>query len=82
MASGRTVLFVSTMDGQPWGASEELWAQSALSLVAQGIPVAASVVGWSPLHPRVLDLRARGVDLQIRPPWLAPKRLLWQRLVS
>jgi glycosyltransferase involved in cell wall biosynthesis len=50
--------------------------------VAQGIPVSASVLQWSPLHPRVLDLRARGVELWVRPHSHSPKRHAWHWLTS
>ena len=61
------IIFVSTMFGYPWGGSEELWSRAALDLVVQGFPVSASVIKWSPLHPRVRDLRAHGVELWTRP---------------
>jgi glycosyltransferase involved in cell wall biosynthesis len=60
------VVFVSTMFGNPWGGSEELWSRTALDLVSQRFPVSASVIESPPLHPRLLDLRAQGVDLRIR----------------
>lgn len=67
MVPRNRITFVSTMDLEPWGGSEELWARTALDLLSQGFSVSASVLQWSPLHPRVLDLRARGVDLWVRP---------------
>jgi glycosyltransferase involved in cell wall biosynthesis len=69
------ILFVSTMDGVPWGGSEELWSRAALNLVAQGIPVSASVHEWSPPHPRALHLAQSGVEVRARP---APYPL-WRR---
>ncbi len=62
-----SIIFVSAMVGEPWGGSEELWSRTALDLVSQGFSVSASVMEWTPLHPRVLDLTARGVHLQVRP---------------
>jgi hypothetical protein len=56
MAPRNRITFVSTMDSDPWGGSEELWSRTALDLLAQGFPVSASVPEWSPLHPQVLDL--------------------------
>lgn len=54
---GDRIVFVSTMDGIPWGGSEELWSRTALALlVDQGYAVSASVLEWSPLHKRVLGL--------------------------
>jgi glycosyltransferase involved in cell wall biosynthesis len=72
-----SILFVSTMDGDPWGGSEELWSRTALDLASRGFSVAASVVGWEPPHPRALELAKGGIDLSFRPlrypPW---KRVL------
>ncbi len=82
MPSPERIIFVSTMDTDPWGGSEELWSRTALDLVAQGFPVSASVVEWSPLHPRILDLRARGVDVQPRPLWYAKRKNPWRALTS
>lgn len=60
------ISFVSTLPGQ-WGGSEELWSRTALDLAAQGFQVSASVVGWSPLHPCVVELMKRGVEVWLRP---------------
>jgi glycosyltransferase involved in cell wall biosynthesis len=70
------------MDSAPWGGSEELWSRTASDLVAQSFPVSASVVQWSPLHPRVLDLQARGVDLWLRPRSHSLRAHPWRRLLS
>ena len=40
------IAFISTMDGLPWGGSEELWSQAATRLLADGHDVLASVIGW------------------------------------
>jgi glycosyltransferase involved in cell wall biosynthesis len=61
------ILFISTMAGLPWGASEELWTRTAIWLVKQRIPVAASVHGWHQLDPRISNLLRVGVDLRPRP---------------
>src|ERR1700761_5357624 len=76
------IIFVATIDHEPWGGSEELWSRTALDLVAQGFPVSASVAEWSPLHPRVLDLQSRGVDLWVRPRWYSLRQHPWGRLAS
>jgi len=57
------IAIVSTMDGDPWGGSEELWSRTALNLAAQEFSVCASVHEWSPLHRRVLALVEGGVDV-------------------
>jgi hypothetical protein len=37
------ILFISTMEGTPWGGSEELWSQAALRLLEKGHRISASV---------------------------------------
>jgi glycosyltransferase involved in cell wall biosynthesis len=71
------IIFVSTMDRQPWAGAEELWSRTALDLVSQGFPVSASVLQWSPLHPRVIDMKTRGVDLWVRPKWYSLPEHPW-----
>jgi glycosyltransferase involved in cell wall biosynthesis len=65
----RRVVFVTTPNLDPWAGAEELWSRAALDLLGQGFPVSASVLEHSPLHPRMRDLRTRGVDLWLRPDW-------------
>lgn len=81
-----SILFVSTMDGDPWGGSEELWSRTALDLASRGFSVAASVVGWEPPHPRVLELAKGGIDLSFRPlrypPWKRALRRIRSRWKS
>jgi glycosyltransferase involved in cell wall biosynthesis len=74
----RRVIFVSTPNSDPWSGAEELWALTALDLMSRGYPVSASVTAFSPLHPRTLDLQARGVDLWLRPSWYSPRRQPWR----
>src|SRR5947207_8482826 len=82
MPSANRIVFVSTMDGIPWGGSEELWSRTALDLVSQGFLVSAGVIEWSPLHPRAVDLRTRGVELWLRPKWYSLQQHPWRRLAS
>jgi glycosyltransferase involved in cell wall biosynthesis len=74
------IVFVSTNVSGAWGGSEELWSQTALELLAQGFPISASVSKWSPLHPRISDLIARGVEVWFRPMpyplWKQARRVL------
>jgi glycosyltransferase involved in cell wall biosynthesis len=58
--------FVSTMEGNPWGGSEELWSQAALRLCQAGNRVRASVPHCD--HPRLplARLERAGVDLSQR----------------
>jgi len=76
------IAFVSTMDGDPWGGSEELWSRTALNLVAQGFSVCASVHEWSPLHRRVLALVEGGVDVWVRPSRYSIWKHAWRRVTS
>jgi hypothetical protein len=41
-----------------WGGSEELWSQTAIRLIGEGVSVAASVQGRAPLHDQVRRLMA------------------------
>jgi glycosyltransferase involved in cell wall biosynthesis len=75
-------VFISTMPGAPWGGSEELWSQAALRLRGEGHEVAASVVWWRQLSPRVTVLAERGIGLFFQPP--APASLpvrVWRKMV-
>jgi glycosyltransferase involved in cell wall biosynthesis len=74
MVPRRNIIFASEITSEPWGGSEELWSRAALDLASQGIPVSASIAEWSPIHPRVRDLRAGGVEL-----WVRPGLYSWQR---
>ncbi len=65
------------MSGYPWGGSEELWSQAALRLRSEGHEVAASVVCWPQLSPKVIELEERGVTLLVRE---AVRHTLLQRL--
>lgn len=73
------IVFVSTMENLPWAGSEELWSQTALDLVSRGVPVAASVHNWWPLHEKVENLAEAGVELQLRkyPIWRRARRRLF-----
>jgi glycosyltransferase involved in cell wall biosynthesis len=56
-------VFISSMCGYPWGGSEELWSQAALRLQSSGHKVAASVVWWPQLSPKVMALAGKGIEL-------------------
>src|ERR1700736_1233134 len=60
------IVFVTTMSGAPWGGSEELWSQAALRSREEHHEIAASVVPWPKLSPRVTALAERGVELYVR----------------
>jgi glycosyltransferase involved in cell wall biosynthesis len=61
------ILFISTMTGDPWGGSEELWSRAAALLVKQRVPVGASVHGWPQFDRRIAELSRAGVDVRPRP---------------
>lgn len=63
----RPVAFISTMDGDPWGGSEELWWETAILLAKEGWPVRACVQAWSPPHEKVGLLEKAGVPVYQRP---------------
>jgi glycosyltransferase involved in cell wall biosynthesis len=74
------IIFVTTPNSDPWSGAEELWARTAVELMSRGVPVSASVTAFSPLHPRTLDLQARGVELWLRPSWYSPRKHPWRWL--
>jgi glycosyltransferase involved in cell wall biosynthesis len=77
------LLFISTMEGVPWGGSEELWSQAALRLAREGHRVSASVRTWSRPVPRIAELRAQGVHVRERRPFAESRaQRLWLRLIS
>lgn len=60
-------VFVSLMEGVPWGGSEELWSQAALRLKEAGHSVAVSVKRWeTPPRPKVDALSAAGIQVHQR----------------
>ncbi len=71
------ILFYSTMDGAPWGGSEEIWWETANRLLDEGTSVRACVEGWQSPHRHILQLQDRGADIYMRPhpPSLASKVL-------
>lgn len=44
----KRIAFVSTNDMTPWSGSEELWAQTAISMAQQGFTVGVNIKGWKP----------------------------------
>jgi glycosyltransferase involved in cell wall biosynthesis len=72
--------FISTMDGSPWGGSEELWSQTAVRLKIAGHDIRASTKYWPKMSEKVVALGAKGVTLNIHssPP---RRRSLSQRIL-
>ena len=54
---------ISTMDGFPWGGSEELWAATALEALKAGHEVFVSVHGWADEAPKVGELERHGAKI-------------------
>ncbi|WP_201986380.1 glycosyltransferase family 4 protein [Hymenobacter rubidus] len=61
------IAFVSTMLSAPWGGSEVLWQQTALSALAQGHAVFASVYQSDHFPAQLRVLEQAGAELQVRP---------------
>ena len=75
-------VFISNMVSDSWGGSEELWSQAALRLQGEGYGVSASVLEWSPLHPRAERLLREGMAVHLRPRFYPAHRRAWHKLVG
>jgi glycosyltransferase involved in cell wall biosynthesis len=60
------IAMVSSMEGVPWGGSEELWSQAALHLASQGHQVFVSVKGFSSVPRRIQQLQESGIPVHFR----------------
>lgn len=77
-ARRRSIVFVSTLDGSPWGGSEVLWSETAMHLIRSGHDVGVSVCRWPERARAVKELVSAGVNLNERSytwPWLRPGSL-------
>jgi hypothetical protein len=73
--------FVTTMSGAPWGGSEELWSQATLRLREEHHDVAASVVPWPRLSPKVTALEEQGIEVRVRwPPAAGLPARVWRKV--
>jgi hypothetical protein len=75
--------FISTMQGSPWGGSEELWSQAATQLKQAGHDVRASVMYRPQLSQKVAVLSQHGVGLETYPSssyLIGPGRRAWDRV--
>jgi glycosyltransferase involved in cell wall biosynthesis len=79
--SAKSVVFISRMVDLPWGASEELWSQTALRLLKNGWRVGASVHRWLPPHDRISQLMDAGISIQFRAQFDPMWRRLWGKIV-
>lgn len=62
----KKIAFISTMCGETWGGSEQLWGAAAHVLLKTGHRVAAGVNHWPGLHPEWDALEAAGCELHVR----------------
>ena len=60
------IYFISTMSCSPWGGSEVLWSEAALSLLIKGQSVSASVHGWQDRPEPLVRLARAGVSVEDR----------------
>ena len=61
-----TIAFVSTMNGEPWGGSEELWSGVASRLSSLGYSVSANIVKWPKRSDKIERLAASGISVHER----------------
>ena len=59
--------FISTMQGSPWGGSEELWSQSAAQLKRAGHQVMGIVMYRPQVAQKLVDLQRSGIELETYP---------------
>jgi glycosyltransferase involved in cell wall biosynthesis len=75
--------FISTMQGSPWGGSEELWSQAATQLKRAGHDVRASVMYRPQLSDKLAVLSKDGIGLETYPSpsfLVGPGRRAWDRV--
>lgn len=70
------VLIISTMEGSPWGGSEELWAGVADILLSRSCDVTICIKQWPDEHPTARALRQRGAKFQYRKDGSLGRRVL------
>jgi len=61
------IAIVSTLSGNPWGGSENLWAAMAQQALSAGHQVAVSTIAWPHPAEQLKDLRQQGATLWRRP---------------
>ncbi len=60
------IAFVSTMEGTPWGGSEELWSQAAQHLASKNHQVFVSVHGFATIPRQIHALQNAGIHCHFR----------------
>ncbi len=76
-----SILFLSSMNGGPWGGSEGLWSRTAMRLAAEGHDVACAAFAWPGKERRFEELRAAGCAAIPMPNWRRRKATLLDWLV-
>jgi glycosyltransferase involved in cell wall biosynthesis len=76
-----SLLFLSTMNGLPWGGSEELWSRTAALLAGEGHDVTCAAFAWREKVARLEALRSAGCEVRALPNWRRPKRTTLDRLI-
>src|ERR1019366_519760 len=72
--------FISTMQGSPWGGSEDLWSQAATQPKRAGHDVLASVMYWPHPSDKLSVLSQHDVGLKTYPSFrVGPGRRMWDR---
>jgi L-malate glycosyltransferase len=59
----KRIAFISTLNGAPWGGSEELWAAAAEEALDSGWRVFISVPRWPDVPRRLSELAGHGADI-------------------
>ena len=60
------IAFITTMDGVPWGGSEELWFEAAKAAIAEKHEILVSAPKWGNVDKHYLELEGRGAQLHFR----------------
>lgn len=74
-------LFLSTMNGGPWGGSEGLWSRTAMRLAGAGHEVACAAFAWPGKERRFAELSEAGCEVRPLPNWRRRKANVLDRLV-
>jgi len=66
-AMAKRIVFVSTMQGFPWGGSEILWSRAARRALERGHKIATVTYEWDPSPEPIAQLAAAGATTWIDP---------------
>lgn len=76
-----SILFVSSMNGGPWGGSEALWSRAAIRLAREGHRVGCAAFDWPEKAAFWQELRGAGCELFPLPNWGRRKATAIDRLL-